>query len=122
MEDYLEWFAETLGRQMAIIHSAGSYHNYLTPHNITLDCRVVDFDSIHEISKGKAGLKKIEGDIKEVSDTLSRLVRRLENFMGTDNKKWETARKLFWKNYADNLNAENKAAILEALREKYGSN
>lgn len=44
-EEYLKWFADVLGKQLAIIHGNGYAHCYLTAHNVTLDCRIVDFDT-----------------------------------------------------------------------------
>lgn len=43
---YLEWFAKTLGKNVGIMHSNEWVHPYLTDHNITLDCRIVDLDSV----------------------------------------------------------------------------
>jgi len=45
-DDYLEWFAKTLGTEVARIRKLKLHHNYLTQHNITLDCRIVDLDSV----------------------------------------------------------------------------
>lgn len=44
--DYLNWFAKTLGEQVAKIQKLGLVHGYLTNHNISLDCRIVDLDSV----------------------------------------------------------------------------
>ena len=44
--DYLKWFAATLGQEVAKIRKLGAYHGYITEHNITLDCRIVDLDSV----------------------------------------------------------------------------
>ena len=52
-KDYIQWFAQTLGKQVAIIHNAGFIHGYLTDHNITLDCRIVDLDSVKKIKTDK---------------------------------------------------------------------
>ena len=49
LEGFFEWFGKTFGRNVAILHNMGLYHGYLTPHNITLDCRLVDFDSVQPI-------------------------------------------------------------------------
>jgi len=35
-EEYLDWFAATLGKQVAIIHNEGLIHDYLTTHNINV--------------------------------------------------------------------------------------
>ena len=44
--EYLTWFAETLGRQVAKLRKLGLHHGYITPHNTTLDCRIIDLDSV----------------------------------------------------------------------------
>lgn len=48
-EEYLNWFARTLGENVARMHKAGWAHGYLTHHNITLDCRIVDLDSVEDL-------------------------------------------------------------------------
>ncbi len=45
-QEYLDWFAKTLATNVALMHKNGWYHKYLTNHNITLDCRIVDLDSV----------------------------------------------------------------------------
>jgi hypothetical protein len=50
-EEYLKWFVSTLGEQVAKMHRRGWRHKYLTEHNITLDCRIVDLDSVEDIHK-----------------------------------------------------------------------
>jgi len=47
-ETYLRWFAGTLGKNVALMHRNGWIHRYLSPHNVTLDCRIVDLDSVAE--------------------------------------------------------------------------
>ncbi|MBI4080585.1 MAG: hypothetical protein HY430_02330 [Candidatus Levybacteria bacterium] len=52
-EDYLVWFAQTLGSNVGLLHKAGYAHRFLYSHNITLDCRLVDFDSIRILEDEK---------------------------------------------------------------------
>lgn len=54
--DYLEWFANTLGQNVGLMHKNGWCHGRLGPHeswrgahNITLDCRITDFDTVRKI-------------------------------------------------------------------------
>lgn len=47
-QKYVMWFARNLGRNIGLMHKQGWVHNYLTQHNITLDCRIVDLDSVTE--------------------------------------------------------------------------
>jgi len=48
-QEYLEWFAETLGKNVGLMHKNGWFHAGLSPHNITLDCSVCDFDTVKEL-------------------------------------------------------------------------
>lgn len=47
-DEYLAWFGKTMGKNIGLMHQNDWYHRYLTPHNLTLDSRVVDFDSLDE--------------------------------------------------------------------------
>lgn len=71
-EDYFKWFAQTLGKQVAIIHDTGFTHGYLTDHNITLDCHIVDLDSVKE-NKAKKFIddEEIRKDISKAMDALA---------------------------------------------------
>ncbi|HEU5005173.1 MAG TPA: hypothetical protein VFT49_03760 [Candidatus Saccharimonadales bacterium] len=51
-EDYLIWFAKTLGENMRKIHELGYVHGSLHEGNVTLDCRLVDFDGVRSLSGG----------------------------------------------------------------------
>lgn len=42
-EDYLTWFAQTLGENLAKMHQCGYWHGWVSPHNVTLACEIVDF-------------------------------------------------------------------------------
>lgn len=56
LHDYFEWFSKTLGVQIGKLKKHGFIHRFLTEQNITLDCRIVDLDSIiteEEVLKGE---------------------------------------------------------------------
>lgn len=78
-KDYLTWLARTLGEQVAVLHNNGYSHGYLTPHNITLDCRIVDLDSVSPLKdlSQKQKSKKIERDLEYVGQTLDYLAPML---------------------------------------------
>lgn len=59
---YIEWFATTLGRNVARMHEAGYTHGYVTSHNVTLDCRITDFDSV-------VPLKRTQEDVLTAAET-----------------------------------------------------
>ena len=85
-KDYIQWFAQTLGKQVAIIHNAGFIHGYLTDHNITLDCRIVDLDSVKKIKTNK-GLddKRVKEDLLWAMRSLHWLYKH-QNISGVTNK------------------------------------
>ncbi len=72
-EKYVAWMLEVMAQNIARIHSRGLIHGYLTDHNITLDGRIVDLDSVEtlkEIAQNKRSKKSFVGDLKWVIDTL----------------------------------------------------
>ncbi len=78
-KDYLDWFVKTLGEQVAILHRNGYRHGFLTAHNITLDCRIVDLDSVEFIEEKSDKEKEeyISRDLKFVKTTLGYFVSML---------------------------------------------
>lgn len=44
--DYLKWFSKTLGENIGLMHKNYFSHGYLLNHNVTLDCRIIDLDSV----------------------------------------------------------------------------
>lgn len=42
MSSYIHWFAGTLGNNIGKMHALGYVHQFLSGHNITLDCRITD--------------------------------------------------------------------------------
>lgn len=64
-EEYLRWFAETLGTQVGTLHANGYTHGglyknsseYVHPVDITLDCRLLDLDNIQDLKEVEARFK-----------------------------------------------------------------
>lgn len=91
--EYADWFAETLGEQLARMHKSGYIHGYIQYHNVTADCRIVDLDSVfskdeilpaefaHQVKKDVDGGKDI---LSFIADCINRrggdegLLRQLE--------------------------------------------
>lgn len=69
-EEYLKWFIKTAGENLGLMHKNKWFHNYLSPHNITLDCRIVDLDSVKSFQKEKDKEEKMEHDYKSLESTL----------------------------------------------------
>lgn len=72
-QEYLEWFAETLGENVGLMHKNGWVHGFLHDHNITLDCRIADLGSVKQIDR------EIErrDDKSRARVTLQSLIREL---------------------------------------------
>lgn len=68
--DYATWFVRTLGSQVGRLHKLGYAHGYLTHHNITLDCRLVDFDSVKPVDP-KTAADRFSKDKKDALEALS---------------------------------------------------
>lgn len=73
--EYLGWFAETLGNDVGIMHKKGWYHYNLRPHNITLDCRIGDLDTVRELKNEKQ--RNLDVDFAK-TNSLQKLVRWLD--------------------------------------------
>lgn len=90
-DDYVEWLIKTTAINIARIHYNNWVSGYLTDHNITLDGRLVDLDSV-EVYKGVGSTKEVlrgeknfQNDCGEVIDTLNDLInpiRRAEIYSG----------------------------------------
>ena len=61
MEDYLNWFAQTLGKNVGKLHALGYVHDNLG-HNVTLDARLVDFNTLRAHG-GRMGNETLRCDI-----------------------------------------------------------
>ncbi len=57
--EYLDWFAETFGYNVGMVHREGWVHGLLSPHNVTLDVRICDLDTVEKIKNNKERLDEI---------------------------------------------------------------
>lgn len=73
-QEYLQWFAETLGQNVGLMHKKGWFHSNLGPHNITLDCRVVD---LHTVKKLDGSEKRRKKDLGDAEASLRRLISQI---------------------------------------------
>lgn len=82
LEDYYKWFAQTLGKNVGLMHAKGWYHHYLwssdNPNNVTMDCRITDRDSVAELQNlpdDKARTKEMDHDKGNGGRVVADLVR-----------------------------------------------
>lgn len=112
-KEYAEWFAETLGKQLAKIHNADLAHGNPSPHNTTLDCRLVDLDRVRKIKN----VSSMYDDIKVAGDTLRMFSSRWMEAYGTP---WpglsRKLRNMFWEAYRQNLLNKQRIKELSSLR------
>jgi len=88
-EEYAEWFTKTLGKNAGLMHKNGWGHNYSFSHNITLDCRIVDLDSVSELTEDNQ-----REDLRDIKSTVATLMYWLSL-----NKREEDYFNLFMKSY-----------------------
>ncbi len=101
---YLKWFANQLARQIARMHASGYMHGYLTGHNITLDCRIVDLDSVQRIDDCKeADNSSLETDLECGYVSLIRLAHRLDSFRDGNAQLKRKCQKTFFRDYKREL-------------------
>lgn len=74
--DYLDWFAQTLGKNLALMHQGGLIHNFLTPHNVTLDCRLTDLDTTSAVNSSSSpeAFGSRERDLTSAKNVLTQLL------------------------------------------------
>ncbi|MFH1199575.1 MAG: hypothetical protein V1708_00750 [Candidatus Micrarchaeota archaeon] len=67
--DYLAWFAKTLGKNLALLHSLGYIHSNLDPlvenkppSNVCLDCRIIDLDTLKRVNPDRLRRTQKEAD------------------------------------------------------------
>lgn len=77
-KEYLEWFARTLGENVAVIHKNGWQHNYLHDQNITLDCRIVDFDGSGTITTSDSDGHSYSREMDLAKRTIAELFERVK--------------------------------------------
>ncbi len=80
-EEYLKWIVKTAAQNIARMHRHGWLHGYLSDHNITLDGRIVDLDSVvteEEAAREKDESKKKSrnGDCEQAWMSLERVINR----------------------------------------------
>lgn len=105
LEEYLSWFAETLGRNIGLMHKNGWVHNNLRIlHNITLDCRIVDLATVKEAHNSEP-LK--EKDKLDGLHCLRELIRAVKPEIYSDLSLKETLEKKFSEAYERARKGEN---------------
>lgn len=83
-KDYLEWFMETMGKNIARMHARKWVHGYLTDHNMTLDARVIDLDSVITTSEAEGTLRTVSKDRKDVRNSLAGFIKEVARIVKMD--------------------------------------
>lgn len=58
VNDYLEWFIDAHGQNLGRMHAGGYVHRFMHAGNVTLDCRILDLDSMQTFSEAHAAEKE----------------------------------------------------------------
>lgn len=126
-KDYLQWFTKTMAVSLARMHDKNWIHGYLTPHNITLDARIVDLDSVETVREinetkkaGKGSHKSFEHDASYALYTITKLKARMglavriEDPYGSDFDVDVLVKYIFWKEYkAERIRLKKKQLKLD---------
>ncbi len=80
INDYANWFAYTLGQVFRKIHDMNVLHHNVSGQNITLDCRILDLDTVTEIEYPW----QIEDELKDVRSTLVHFTRVINEVYSTN--------------------------------------
>jgi len=92
-KEYAKWLLEATGRNLGLMHKNGLVHGFMTRHNITLDGRLVDFDSVRR----GGGEEEFQKDIDDATFALNKFLEAVGEFSdeGIDSfkKAYEKARK-----------------------------
>ena len=112
--DYLKWFAETLGRNVGLIHKNGWLHDYLTGHNITLDCRIIDLDSLSRLTNEEERLS----EVRIAMSAFSLLFKELKELKFSEDRGggMEYLEELFNENYDAAFPQEERLEYYEKLK------
>lgn len=92
MNEYVDWWTEKVAKNLAKIHNLGKVHGNLIGHNLTLDGRIVDFDTVVNVDSSS----KIDLYSKDVEDIIFKGFEDLLNFMA------RKSRPLFLEKYLEN--------------------
>jgi len=95
-EDYFLWFAKTLGRNVGLMHKNGWLHYWFTPHNITLDCRIVDLDTVSPLTGKDAQKRDVEGARNTLGYFFSTVTSLENRFLGIS---WTDLKRRFQEEY-----------------------
>lgn len=110
--EYLKWFARTLGKQVAILHSSNHTHGYLTAHNITLACEITDLDSVGRFQSRIPAWNSIAIDIYNGVARSKELEKSLQtSFFGLPSEL--NLQKIFLESYLENLSEEGSRFLRE---------
>lgn len=75
--EYLEWLAATIGQGVGRMHKNGWYHAWLLTHNITLDGRITDLDSVGWLNKTAYPKRNIFNDYRNMINVLENFVEKI---------------------------------------------
>jgi len=89
--EYMDWFIKNLATSLARMHYRNWIHGYLTTHNITLDARIIDLDSVETIQEimdrkksGEVSRKSFDRDKLCIIETIFYLQEKMNYYFKID--------------------------------------
>ncbi|HEY4505513.1 MAG TPA: hypothetical protein VJG67_02385 [Candidatus Paceibacterota bacterium] len=103
---YLGWFMESMGKNIGRMHGNGWIHSFLTDHNMTLDARVIDLDSVQQLTSKKIkgtprGMAKDLADSQKYLSELCLEVNKIGHLSDSDEKLTENMLEIFRREYRE---------------------
>jgi hypothetical protein len=89
--DYFLWLWRTIGENLGRMHKNRMLHKYLTQgHNITLDGRIVDFDSVEELRESEESTARFDAEMVELHHAIKKFtekfLRAITNQLDSENR------------------------------------
>lgn len=101
-EEYLEWFAATLGKNLGLMHKNGWGHSLLSVHNITLACEICDLDSVRN-------LKNDNERQREVDHAFANSLKKFSYWLKLPEKQVARLSTIYHKSYYDVFSPEERS-------------
>ena len=91
------------------MHNNNWVHGYLTEHNVTLDAKIIDLDSVENIGEGSIRGKSIINDIISFKNALVHYFAKYFKKLDNSDFTFDDFIKLFNEEYSNEIKKLNKA-------------
>ncbi|MBI5456465.1 hypothetical protein HY969_01870 [Candidatus Kaiserbacteria bacterium] len=111
---FVEWFANSLGHDLGVLHKNGEVHRWLHAQNITLDARIVDTDSVRSRKNFETGV-----DVGGIEDPFRSF--SFDQFVEKDKKDLRATVLSGCKHILEHVQPDYDSSILDKLARSFDS-